>query len=83
MYIYLICINIFTFIFYGIDKFLAVFGYYRISEKLLFGFSVLGGALGAFLAMLLFRHKTSKIGFYIINIIFLLIWIILYYLDSL
>ncbi len=77
MIIYLICINILTFIFYSVDKFLAINKYYRISEKLLLTFSALGGALGAFFAMILFKHKTLKIKFYFFNIIFILIWLFL------
>lgn len=71
---YLIIINIITFVFYGIDKFLAVKHYYRISEKLLYLFSILGGALGSLFGMLLFRHKTLKLKFYLINIISLGLW---------
>ena len=80
MIIYLIIINIFTFIIYGVDKFLAVKHYYRISEKLLYLFSILGGALGALLGMFFFRHKTLKLKFYLVNIIFLVIWVILLYI---
>ena len=72
---YLIIVNVLTFIIYGVDKFLAVKHYYRISEKLLYLFSILGGALGALLGMFFFRHKTLKLKFYLVNIIFLVVWV--------
>jgi len=74
---YLIIINIITFILYGIDKFKAKRGMYRISEKNLFILSILGGGIGAFLGMKLFKHKTRKISFWIVNILFIIIWIII------
>lgn len=74
---YLIIINIITFVFYGIDKFLAIKHYYRISEKLLYLFSILGGSLGSLFGMILFKHKTLKLKFYLINIISLGLWVIL------
>lgn len=77
MLIYLVVINVILFILYGVDKFLAYKHCYRISEKLLFLFSVLGGALGGFLGMFLFRHKTLKLKFYLVNIISLILWSVL------
>ena len=62
---------------YGVDKFLAIKHYYRISEKLLYLFSIFGGALGALLGMFFFKHKTLKLKFYLINIISLGLWVIL------
>lgn len=74
MIIYLIIINILTFIMYGADKFFAIKHYYRISEKILYLFSVIGGVLGALFAMFFFRHKTLKLKFYFVNILFLILW---------
>ncbi len=74
---YLIIINTITFFIYGADKFLAIKNYYRISEKILYLFSVIGGVLGALLGMFFFRHKTSKLRFYLVNIVSMLVWIIL------
>ena len=82
MLIYLIIINTFTFIVYGVDKFLAVKHYYRISEKFLYLFSIFGGALGALLGMFFFRHKTLKLKFYLVNSISLILWIIILFIDS-
>lgn len=42
------------------DKHLAKARKLRIPERTLLGFVLLGGTIGCGLAMLLFRHKTSK-----------------------
>lgn len=42
----------------GIDKYKAVRFKYRISEKALFIYAILFGALGGTLGMYTFRHKT-------------------------
>ena len=57
-------ISLITFFLYGIDKFKAKRGLWRIPEKALLGFSFLGGALGGTLGMLLFRHKTRREHWY-------------------
>lgn len=74
MGIYLLIINIFSLIFYGIDKYLAIKKKFRISEYQLFLVSFLGGALGSIVGMLLFHHKTRKIKFWIFNLICLTLW---------
>jgi len=56
---YLIAINAVTFIFFGIDKWKAVHGKWRISEAMLLGLAVLGGSIGAWLGMMAWRHKTK------------------------
>ncbi len=60
LYIYLAAINAITFLSFGIDKLCAILNRRRISEKALLILSVLGGALGALLGMVLFHHKISK-----------------------
>ena len=60
---YLIIINIFTLIVYGLDKGRARSKKWRISEKTLLLLSLAGGSAGALAAMLLFRHKTRKLKF--------------------
>ena len=74
MIIYLVFINVITFIFYGIDKFLAIKKWYRISEFILLLFGLLGGILGSLLAMLFFRHKTRKIKFKLYLFSYFVIW---------
>ena len=58
-----------TFFMYGVDKFKAQRGKWRISEKTLLISSFIGGAVGGFLAMQLFRHKTKHWYFNVVNIL--------------
>ena len=58
--IYLIGINILAFLVFGIDKWKARRGKWRIPEATLIGMSIAGGSIGALLGMNLFRHKTQK-----------------------
>ena len=58
--IYLIGINILTFLVFGIDKWKARRGKWRIPEAPLIEMSIAGGSIGALLGMSLFRHKTQK-----------------------
>ena len=55
---YLIVINIATFLVYGIDKWKAKQGSWRISEATLLILAVIGGSIGALLGMNVWRHKT-------------------------
>ena len=57
-----------TFVLYGADKSKARRGSWRISEKTLLLASLFGGALGGFLAMQIFRHKTKHWYFIAINL---------------
>ena len=56
----LIIINIITFFVYGLDKLKAVNHWWRIPEWVLLGLAVAGGSVGAYLGMIIFRHKTLK-----------------------
>lgn len=70
---YLLTINLLTFIVYGVDKWKARRGRWRVSEAMLLGLAALGGSLGAWLAMQFFRHKTQKKKFrYGVPILFVL-----------
>ncbi len=60
---YLIVINIITWMMYGLDKWKAKSGKWRIPERTLLLVTALGGSAGALVAMLLFRHKTRKAKF--------------------
>ena len=55
---YLIVINIVTFLVYGIDKWKAKQGSWRISEATLLILAVIGGSIGALLGMRVWHHKT-------------------------
>lgn len=52
-------INIYTLFLYVYDKFCAIYNKWRIPELVLLLSAFLGGALGAFLGMYVFRHKTK------------------------
>lgn len=57
--IYLIGINVLTFLIYGIDKWKAIRGNWRIPEDTLIWLAIAGGSIGALMGMYLFRHKTQ------------------------
>ena len=62
---WLILVNLAAFILYGADKSFAKKSKRRIPEKVLLLWAWLGGSIGAFLGMQIFRHKTKKPKFYI------------------
>ena len=57
---YLIIINIAAWLMYGLDKWKAKSGAWRIPERTLLLTALLGGSAGALAGMLLFHHKTRK-----------------------
>ena len=61
--IYLIIINLITFIVFGVDKRAAIKKRSRIRVSTLLTLSFVGGSLGGLIAMYLFRHKTQKLQF--------------------
>lgn len=70
---YIVAVNIVTFIVWAIDKVQARRSGQRIAEQTLFGLAFLGGSVGAWAAMYLFRHKTlsSKFRYGIPAILFM------------
>ncbi len=60
---YLIIINIVTFLVYGIYKWKAKQGSWRISEATLLMLAVIGGTIGTLLGMQVWRHKTMHLKF--------------------
>ena len=70
---YFLAINVLTFAVYGVDKWKARQGRWRVPEATLLGLAALGGSAGAWVAMQLFRHKTKKNKFrYGVPIMFVL-----------
>lgn len=59
LFYYLITVNILAFVLFGLDKFKARRGFWRISEKELMLVALCGGSIGALFGMRLFRHKTK------------------------
>ena len=58
-----VIINIVTFIIYGIDKYKAKKGKWRIPENSLIGLAIIGGSIGAYLGMRVWHHKTMHLKF--------------------
>lgn len=63
--IYIITINIISFIMYGRDKRKAIRGSFRTPEKVLIGVAMIGGSVGAYAGMHMFHHKTKHAKFFI------------------
>ena len=59
LYLYLAVVNVIAFVLYGVDKYKAKQGAWRIPEKTLLGVAVIGGSVGALAGMNFFRHKTK------------------------
>ena len=59
----LTALNLLTFIVYGIDKWKAVKGKWRIPEATLLILAAIGGSIGALLGMQIWHHKTRHLKF--------------------
>ena len=80
---YLLAINIVSFFLYGIDKYKAKKGRWRISEATLLMMAVIGGSIGAWAGMRLWHHKTMHKKFkHGIPIIIILQVFLVVYLHS-
>lgn len=77
--IYLLVINIVSFLIYYIDKRRAIKHKYRLSEKSLLLSSFLGGCFGSIISMFFFHHKTKHIKFKLLVPLFCLLWLFLIY----
>ncbi len=77
MIYYIITINFIAFIICGYDKLMAIKHKYRVPENILLFLSFIGGCLGFIIGMYIFRHKTKKLKFALLEPIFLCIWIYL------
>ncbi len=71
----LLLMNLLAFVLYGIDKLKAKKGAWRIPEATLLLVAFLGGSVGAFLGMEIFRHKTKHAKFKILVPLFLILHI--------
>lgn len=60
---YLLIINAVSFVVYGVDKYKARHQKWRIPEATLLTLAAIGGAAGALLGMVVFRHKTKHLRF--------------------
>jgi len=72
LWLYFIIINVVCWLAMGIDKYRAVHHKWRIPEKTLFLFALLGGSAGGIIGMYGFHHKTLhkkfSVGFPVILI---------------
>ncbi len=56
--LYLVAVNLVTFLIYGIDKFKSKQARWRVPEATLLWLAAVGGSIGAWLGMKLWHHKT-------------------------
>ena len=79
----LIVINVLTFVVYGIDKWKAKQGSWRISEATLLLLAVIGGSIGALLGMQIWYHKTMHKKFkYGLPLILLAQIVLIYFINK-
>lgn len=76
IYSWLAVANIIAFFMYGIDKLKAKHRRWRIPEATLLSIAAVGGSLGAFAGMKIFRHKTKHLRFQILVPLFLVLHIV-------
>ena len=80
--LYVVIMNILGVAVMGIDKYKAQHKLWRIPEKTLFLVSILGGSIGTWTGMYLFRHKTKhwyfKYGMPVILVVQILLFILLF-----
>ena len=75
--IYLLLINPLGFVLYGIDKAKSKRKVNRrIPERTLLWVARLGGGLGCWLGMMLFRHKTKHTRFMILVPLWTVVWVV-------
>ena len=81
---YLLAVNIATFFLYGIDKYKAKKGQWRISEATLLTMAAIGGSIGAWVGMRLWHHKTmhKKFKYGIPVIIIMQVALVVYLLTN-
>ncbi len=65
IWVYLLVVNVVTFIAFGVDKRKAKHNKWRFAEKNLLMLAAIGGSVGALIAMRVFHHKTKHKKFYI------------------
>lgn len=61
--VYILAVSLLTWILFGLDKWKAIHGKWRIRESTLLGLSLIGGAAGGLAGMYLFQHKIRKMRF--------------------
>lgn len=81
LFLYLLLINAVGFVIMLIDKRRAQKNLWRISESTLLTVAILGGSIGSYAGMKVFRHKTRKpkfsIGIPVILLLQAVVWAVL------
>lgn len=77
---YLFAVNLFAFIVYGFDKIQSKRKGWRVPERTLLWLARLGGGVGCWFGMLLFRHKTKHVRFNILVPLWTVVWVALVFL---
>ena len=73
--LYLLLINLLGFVLYGVDKAKSKRkGSRRIQERVLLWMARLGGGVGCWMGMMLFRHKTKHKRFMILVPLWTVLW---------
>ena len=77
--VFLVIVNIFSLLFFGVDKLKSKRGGWRIPELRLLLVAFFG-PFGAYAAMLLFKHKTRKVKFLLVPIfLFIHLYLIVHF----
>lgn len=77
---YLVLINLVGFIVFLVDKRKAKNHSWRVPEKVLHIFELLGSFPSIFVAMYMFRHKNKKFSYYVWTYLFAFLWLaVLFY----
>jgi len=80
--IFILIMSVISFIVMGYDKSQAKKHKQRVPERTLWKLAILGGGIGAYLGMQLFRHKTKhtnfRVGFLMLLIlyVFIIFWLV-------
>ncbi|SCI91718.1 Protein of uncharacterised function (DUF1294) [uncultured Clostridium sp.] len=78
--LYFIIMSIITFLLMYIDKNRAIKGQWRIPEATLINLSILGGGIGTYMGIYIFKHKTRHPKFTIFIPITIILNLFLYYI---
>ena len=84
--IFLLVMSIVAFLVMGYDKSQAKKQAHRISEKTLWTLAIVGGGIGAYIGMQMFRHKTKhtnfRVGFLMLMILYAFLIFYIFTTDS-
>lgn len=74
--LYLLLINLLGFVLYGLDKAKSKGRGRRIPERVLLWVARLGGGVGCWMGMMLFRHKTKHDRFMALVPLWTVLWVV-------